>query len=439
MCLVRRPQRDGGGLGQSVLEAGLFADAGLARTAAGGLSFAGADVGQIASEYGTPAYVYAADVIQRQYATLDRAFASVPHRIHYAVKANGNLAVLRLFRDLGAGADIVSGGELSRALSAGFSPDRIVFSGVGKRLDEIESAVAAGVGAIHVESLEELTQLGEVAERLGRKVRFGIRFNPDVSADTHPFISTGQSGIKFGVPADQAGDAIRLMAGFPRLELVTIAIHIGSQLLDVAPYREAVGRLIGLLEELRGLGIGTITALDIGGGMGIRYAHEQPLEPAALAEAVTPLLRPTGLAVHLEPGRYLVGASGLMLARVLYRKQAGGKVFIVLDAGMTELVRPSRYGAYHHIVPVTEPAGPPEVVDVVGPVCETGDFLALDRPLPPLAPGDVVAVLGSGAYGFVMASQYNARPRPPEILVEAGRSRLVRSRETMADLLRGEE
>lgn len=436
---MRRPQRDGGRLGQGVLEPALLADAGLVRDPSGRLIVGGVEVQALASRFGTPAYVYSAEVIQRQYQALDGAFAAVPHRIHFAVKANGNLAVLRLLRDLGAGADIVSAGELARVLKAGFSPERIVFSGVGKRPEELAAAAEAGIGSINVESLEELAQVGRLAERTRRQVRIGVRFNPDVTAETHPFISTGQSGIKFGVPADQVGDVVRVLAASPRLELVTVAMHIGSQLLDVEPYREAVRRLVEKLAELRALGVTSVEALDIGGGLGIRYGREEPLQADAFAEALLPLLAPTGLAVHLEPGRFLVGAAGLLLATVLYRKEAAGKVFVVVDAGMTEMVRPSRYAAYHHIVPACERAGAVETVDVVGPVCETGDFLALDRPLPPTRPGDVLAVLGSGAYGFVMASQYNARPRPPEILVERGEARVVRARETIADLLRGEE
>ncbi|MDH5315901.1 MAG: diaminopimelate decarboxylase, partial [Gemmatimonadota bacterium] len=317
----------------------------------------GVDLAGIAEEIGTPAYVYAGDVIRRQFRALDDAFASVPHRIHYAVKANGNLAVLRLLRELGAGADIVSRGELARALAAGFPPDRIVFSGVGKRIDELEAAARAGIGSVNVESVEELAALGRVANAMDQTVRVGVRFNPDVTPETHPFISTGQSGIKFGIPTDQVGEIVRLLRANQRLELVTLAIHIGSQVLDIGPYQEAVRRLLDQLVTLRSLGVSTVTTLDLGGGLGIRYSHEEPLAAGAFADAVVPLLGPAGLSVHLEPGRFLVGAAGLLLTRVLYRKQAGSKVFAVVDAGMTELVRPSRYSAYHHIVPVVERPG----------------------------------------------------------------------------------
>jgi len=418
--------------------AGLLTDAGLRRTPEGRLELEQVDLEEVARAVGTPAYVYDADAIRRRYAALDRAFASVPHRIHYAVKANGNLAILGLFQRLGAGADIVSIGEMARAFTAGFAPDLVVFSGVGKTRLELEAAAAAGLGSINVESIEELDQLGAIAESLGRTVRVGLRFNPDVTADTHPYISTGGSGIKFGVPSDQVAAAVAMLAERPKLQLVTVAIHIGSQILDVRTYQEGMTRLRALLDEVRGLGVHTVTALDIGGGLGVRYAGEDVPSAEDLAEAIIPLVQGTGLALHLEPGRFLVGSAGLLLTRVAYRKQSGGKIFVVVDAGMTELVRPSRYDAYHHIVEVVQRPGALVRSDVVGPVCETGDFLALDRPLPPVQPGDLLVVLGAGAYGFVMGSTYNGRPRPPEVLVAGDRFRVVRRRETIEDLFLGE-
>jgi diaminopimelate decarboxylase len=396
------------------------------------------DLNEIAEAVGTPAYVYNAEAIRRRHAELTAAFASVPHRIHYAVKANGNLAVLSLMRRLGTGADIVSGGELARCVRAGFAPADIVFSGVGKTGAELAEAAGLGLDSINVESVEELADLGRVAAALGRNVRVGIRFNPDVTAGTHPYISTGQSGIKFGVPCDQVADAVRVLRAHPALELRTVAIHIGSQITSVEPYRRGAGRLVELWTALREAGVSSITTLDIGGGLGIRYLDEEPPTPAQLAGAVVPSLRPTGLRLHLEPGRYLIGSAGVLVTRVLYRKLAGGKVFLVTDAGMNDLVRPSRYGAYHHIVELVRRRGPEQVADVVGPVCETGDFLALDRSLPPIQAGDHVAVLGGGAYGFVMASSYNARPRPPEVMVEGGGFRVIRRRETVEELMTGE-
>lgn len=424
--------------GQAVDLAGLLADAGLRRTSEGRLELEQVDLEELARAVGTPAYVYNADAIRRRYLALDDAFASLPHRLHYAVKANGNLAILDLLRRLGSGADIVSVGEMARVLKAGFAPERVVFSGVGKTRPELEAAAAAGLGSINVESLDELDQLGGIAESLGRAVRVGIRFNPDVTAQTHPYISTGGSGMKFGVPSDQVREAIAILTARPRLELVTVAIHLGSQILDVHPYQEGLTRLRALLDEVRGLGVPTVRSLDIGGGLGIRYAGEEPPSARDLADAIIPLMQGTGLALHLEPGRFLVGSAGLLLTRVAYRKHSGGKIFVVVDAGMTELVRPSRYDAYHHIVEVVPRPGAPVPSDVVGPVCETGDFLALGRPLPPVQPGDLLAVLGAGAYGSVMGSTYNGRPRPPEVLVAGDSFRIVRRREAIEDLFAGE-
>ena len=395
-------------------------------------------LGTIAESVGTPVYAYNVEVIRDRYRRLDAAFAAVPHHIHYAAKANSTLAVLRLFRDLGAGADIVSAGELARCLTAGFSPERIVFSGVGKTDAELEAAVANEVGAIHVESLDELAILGAIAERQGRAVRVGIRVNPDVLTETHPFISTGQHGIKFGVPMDQVDEAVHRVTEHPGLRLTTLAMHLGSQLLDLEPYAAGVRRLVEWVVELQQRGIETLNIVDIGGGLGIRYFDERPPEPEALAAVLVPLLLPTGLTVHLEPGRFLVGSAGILLTRVLYRKHSGGKAFLVVDCGMNDLVRPSRYGAYHDIVELRPRGGEAVSVDVVGPVCETGDFLALDRALPPVERGDVLAVLGAGAYGFVMASSYNSRPRPPEVLVDGERWGVARQRETVEDLIRGE-
>ncbi len=415
----------------------LLADAGLERRA-GSLVMADVPLTAVAEAVGTPAYVYNAESIRARYAALDAALSAIPHRICYAVKANGNLAVLRLLHELGAGADIVSAGELARARAAGFPAERVVFSGVGKSAEELREAAAAGVGHINVESAEELELLASVAAEAGRRVSVGIRVNPDVTADTHPYISTGKSGIKFGVPTDQVVDAARFIAAQRELELTSIAMHLGSQLTDTGPFQEGIQRLLALVAEVRTAGITSVKVLDVGGGLGIRYGAETPMDPAAFAAAVVPLMASSGLTLYVEPGRFLVGSAGVLLTSVLFRKHSGGKSFVIVDAGMNDLVRPSHYHAYHEIVELEAAGRPVGPVDVVGPVCETGDFLALDRPLPALERGERVAVLGAGAYGFVMASSYNARPRPPEVMVDAGRFAVARPREEVAELFRGE-
>jgi diaminopimelate decarboxylase len=420
-------------VGQGVLTDARFADAGLTRNGAA-LYLGGVALTTIAEQVGTPVYVYNAEAIRERYRSLDTALAGVPHRICYAVKANSTLAVLRILRDLGAGADIVSAGEMSRALAAGFAPERIVFSGVGKAAAELRQAVRARLGHLNVESVEELHRLGAIAEEERIDVAVGIRVNPDVTTDTHPYISTGKSGIKFGVPVDQVLGAAAFIAGHPRLRLTTLAMHLGSQLSDTEPFRQGIGHLLELAERLRATGAHAIRVVDIGGGMGIRYADELPMDPVTFAEAVVPLLAPTGYTAYLEPGRFLVGSAGVLLTEVLYRKHSGGKEFVVVDAGMNDLVRPSHYQAYHEIVELEASERPTVRADVVGPVCETGDFLALGRTLPDVAAGERLAVLGAGAYGFVMASNYNSRPRPAEVVVDGERWWVARPRETVEGL-----
>jgi diaminopimelate decarboxylase len=416
----------------------LFADAGLSREPGGELVFGGVALAEIAAAAGTPAYVYNADTIRRRYTELHEALGRLPHQIEYAVKANSCLAVLRVLRELGAGCDIVSVGELRRALAAGYAPGKIVFSGVGKTLPELAEACAAGI-QINIESLEELEALTQTAASLRRPVQVGIRVNPDVTVDTHPYITTGTAAAKFGIPADLVLEAARRIAAHPSMELAGIAMHVGSQLLDPAPYVKGAEALAELVGAIRGAGVASLRSIGLGGGLGIRYNNESPLDPRVLAAAIAPVVGGLGLTVHLEPGRYLVGSAGLLLSTVLYRKQAGGKHFVVVDAGMSELVRPSRYNAHHEIVVVSERGSPIGPVDVVGPICESGDFLALERPLPAVDRGDVLAILGAGAYGFVMSSTYNARPRAPEILVDRGRWAVARARESQEDLMRGEQ
>ena len=429
--------RAAGQRGSGAVGSPLFADAGLERKH-GTLVLSGVSLVEVAERAGTPAFVYNLAVIRDCYRALDAALAPVTHRICFAVKANSNLAVLRTLRDLGAGADIVSAGEMARALAAGFDPEHIVFSGVGKSADELRAAIRAGVGHLNVESVEELELIGRIADAERSQVRVGIRVNPDVTTETHPYISTGKSGIKFGVPTDQVIPAAEFVLRHPRLELTTLAMHLGSQLMDPEPFRQGIRRLLELVDRVRRVGITTLRVLDIGGGLGIRYSDEAILEPAEFAAAVVPLLAPAGLTVYLEPGRFLVGSAGVLLTRVLYRKHSGGKEFVVVDAGMNDLVRPSHYQAYHEIVELIEQGRPGTRADVVGPVCETGDFLALDRALPGLEAGDGLAVLGAGAYGFVMASNYNSRPRPPEIIVDGGKWWVSRPREQVASLFDSE-
>jgi diaminopimelate decarboxylase len=393
----------------------------------------------IADRVGTPAYVYSANLIRAQYHALDDALQGIRHRICYSVKANGNLGVLRVLKQLGAGADIVSVGELRRVLAAGFDPDGIVFSGVGKTPPELEEAIRAGVGFINVESTSELDTLFAVARSLKRPANVGIRVNPDVATETpHPYTRTGEKTTKFGVPFDEVVLVAQRIVAEPLLKLRGLAMHIGSQITDVGPYHRGTVKLLELVTALRASGIDGLEALDVGGGLGVRYHNEKAPTPKAFAEAVVPAVKAAGLGLLCEPGRYLVANAGVLLTKVLYRKHAGGKDFVIVDAGMTDFVRPSHYNAHHEIVPLKDGKRGEETVSVVGPICESGDFLALDRKLPVVVPGEALAVLGTGAYGFVMSSTYNQRPRPPEVVVEGDRYFVSRPRETLDDLLRGE-
>lgn len=412
---------------------------------AGLLGFDPALLRAIAVRIGTPAYVYSANLIRAQYYALHDALAAVPHRICYSVKANGNLAVLSVLQKLGAGADIVSVGELRRALAAGFAPDAMVFSGVGKTPPELEEAIAAGVGYLNVESVAELDALLAAAERAGKVANVGIRVNPDVAADTpHAYTRTGEKTAKFGVPFDEVVNIAARIAASPRLKLKALAMHLGSQIVDVEPFRRGTLKLLELVAAIRASGKGTIEALDVGGGLGVRYYQEKTISLKDWVEAVGHPVKAAGLTLLCEPGRFLIANAGVLLTKVLYRKHAGGKEYVIVDAGMTDFVRPSHYNAHHEIVPLTDGTtvrrydGTMETVNVVGPVCESGDFLALDRKLPHVEAGEYLAVLGTGAYGFVMSSTYNARPRPPEVMVDGDRYFVARPRETLEDLTKGE-
>ena len=394
----------------------------------------------VARRVGTPTYVYGANLIRAQYHALKDALhaAGVPHRICYAIKANGSLAVLRVLRQLGAGADIVSLGELERARRAGFDPATIVFSGVGKTAEELDAAITGGVGQINVESPSEVDAVIAAAGRVGRSAGVGIRVNPDVQTNTHPYTKTGDKTAKFGVPFDEVVRVAQRIGAEPRLKLTGLAMHIGSQITEVEPYRRGTLKLLELAAAVRAAGISTVATVDVGGGLGVRYHDEKVPTLKEWVEAVAPPVRAAGLTLHCEPGRFLVANAGLLLTRVLYRKHAGGKDYVIVDAGMTDFVRPSHYNAYHEIIPLADGGRGEHAVNVVGPICESGDFLALDRKLPPVSPGDVLAVLGTGAYGFVMSSTYNARPRPPEVMVEGEKYYVARERETIEDLFRGE-
>jgi diaminopimelate decarboxylase len=391
----------------------------------------------LADRYGTPCYVYSRATLERHWHAFDRAFAGKPHLVCYAVKANSNLAVLNVLARLGSGFDIVSVGELERVLAAGGDPARIVFSGVGKREDELRRALEVGIRCFNVEVPGELDRLNRLAGQLGVKAPVSLRVNPDVDAKTHPYISTGLKENKFGIDIDEALHHYRRAADLPNLRVVGIDCHIGSQLTSVAPFIDALDRVLMLAEHLREEGI-DIHHLDIGGGLGIRYRDECPPEPADYAAALSSRLAGTDYEVLLEPGRAIVGNAGVLLTRVEYLKSNRLKSFAIVDAAMNDLIRPALYEAWQEILPVRpSEAVPKQVYDIVGPVCETGDFLGKERELG-LSEGDLLAVRSAGAYGFSMSSNYNSRPRPAEVLVDGDQAHLVRQREAVSDLFRDE-
>ena len=391
----------------------------------------------LAEAYGTPLYVYSTATLTRHWRVLDRSLSGVPHLACYAVKANSNLAVLAHLARLGAGFDIVSAGELYRVLKAGGDPRKVVFSGVGKRDDELAFALDQGVKVLDVESGEELARVSAVAARLKRRAPIALRVNPAVDPKTHPYIATGLRESKFGVSVDEARRLYAAAAADPALEVRGVAMHIGSQITDLGPFVEAIGRVRALADDLRAQGV-SLHHLDVGGGLGIPYGEEEPPTPAAYGAAVKRALRGFEGEVLLEPGRVVVGNAGVLVTRVLFRKRNGRRTFVVVDAAMSDLLRPSFYGAEHVIEPVGRPAAEELVCDVVGPVCESSDFLARRRRLPAVERGDLLCVRSAGAYGFTMSSNYNSRPRAAEVLVEGDTARLARARETLPDLIRGE-
>jgi diaminopimelate decarboxylase len=393
----------------------------------------------IAARAGTPCYVYSAGSILEKFRAYDRSFGEVPHSVCYAVKANSNLAVLRLLAEAGAGFDIVSGGELYRVLKAGGDPGKIVFSGVGKTATEINEALDAGIFVFNCESEPELALINALAHRRGVKARVALRVNPDVDAATHAYISTGSLAHKFGVDIGAAEAVYENARQFSSLLIEGVSCHIGSQLMNPRPVMEAVDRVLALIDRLRAKGF-DIRHADLGGGLGVAYKPDE-VAPAIceFVKALRERVEGRGLHAMIEPGRSIVGNAGVLLARVLYRKQTGEKDFVIIDAAMNDLIRPALYGAYHDILPLRRREGGTARVDVVGPVCESGDFLARDRELPDVMPGDLLAVCSAGAYGFVQSSNYNTRPRAAEVLVEGSAWRVVRERENYADLVRGEE
>ena len=390
----------------------------------------------IAAAAGTPCYVYSANSIRERFRRLSDAFESVPHHIHFAMKANSNLSVLRLLQQLGAGVDIVSGGELYRARVAGFAAADVVFSGVGKSVREIEDALEEGVGLINVESEAELVAIDAIAGRLGTTASIALRVNPEVTVDTpHEYIKTGEKGQKFGIPRDDVGRLARLIGGLPHVRLRGIGMHLGSQIANAEPMRHALPRLLEAIATVRSEGH-TLEFMDVGGGLAVAYGpNDAPADVDGYAALVCEAVRATGLRLLLEPGRFIVADGGLLLTEVLFRKHAAGKDFVVTDAGMSDLVRPALYQAYHAIEAVHDTPGT-VVADVVGPICESGDFFAKERAMPDVQAGALLAIRTTGAYGYSMASNYNSRPRPVEVLVDGDRFAVVTERERHEDLVR---
>jgi diaminopimelate decarboxylase len=427
------------------------------------------DLTRAAEKFGTPLYIYSTATVLDHYARLDAALAPLDHLICYAVKANSNRAILRLLHEAGAGFDIVSGGELSRVLKAGGDPAKCTFAGVGKRHEEIEYALDQGVYSFNVESETELDYINEIASGKNQRAPIALRVNPDVAAETHAYISTGKSENKFGIGLDRVAQIYERASKLPGVAIRGVQMHIGSQITEAKPFAAAIEKVAPLVRDLKSKY--KIQFFSIGGGMGIIYRralesgsgkwwHKHGGEPSAFsvrdyANAIVPPLRDLGVRILVEPGRFLVGNAGVLLTRVLYLKETAQKKFAIIDAGMNDLIRPALYESYHQIVPVMQPGGtgsvpsqnfrddtevvpPTQKMDIVGPVCESGDFFAQDREMPELRPGDLLAVMSTGAYGFVMASNYNSRPLPAEALVRGDRIALIRKRQTLEDLTRDE-
>ncbi len=392
---------------------------------------------KVADEVGTPCYVYSYATLKHHFCVFDEAFSKVPHLTCFAMKANSNLAILNLFGSLGGGVDIVSGGELFRARKAGIPADRIVYSGVGKTIEEVDYALKENILMFNIESELELEAINTRAGELGTRARIALRVNPDVDPKTHPYISTGLKKNKFGIDIEGAIHSYKRAMELDHIEILGVDCHIGSQLTDISPFVDALKRLRVLIDRLEEVGI-PVRYLDLGGGLGIVYDQESPPHPHEYAEAILSELEGLSCTLIFEPGRVIVGNAGVLLTHVLYTKKSASKDFVIVDAGMNDLVRPSLYGSYHQILPVVKSDREMQVVDVVGPICESGDFLARERGLPMVQPGDCLAVMSAGAYGFTMSSNYNSRPRASEVLVKDDQYFVIRRRETHEDLIRGE-
>ncbi|OGW47213.1 MAG: diaminopimelate decarboxylase [Nitrospirae bacterium GWC2_57_9] len=399
----------------------------------------GVPVRSVAQRVGTPFYLYSSTTLTNHVRSFAGAFQEVPHLICFALKSNSNGAVLRLLSREGAGADIVSGGELFRALRAGIDPRKIVYAGVGKRRDEIEYALKVGILMFNVESTEELLALDRAAKEMHAVARIALRVNPNIDPKTHAYISTGLKENKFGIPIEHALECYQTAKSLTHVEVTGIHQHIGSQITEVQPFVDALEKLVGFVQELKAAGVG-IKYINIGGGLGITYKDETPPHPRDLAKAIQPMLKSAGCTLVLEPGRAIVGNAGILVTNALYHKDSGEKKFLIVDAGMNDLIRPSLYEAYHDIRPVLEdPSAEKMVFDVVGPICESGDFLAKDREMQDVKQGGLIAVMGAGAYGFSMSSNYNSRPRVAEVMARGNEYFIVRERETYNDLIKGEK
>ncbi len=394
-------------------------------------------VREIVQAVGTPAYIYSEKALMDSFGSYQEAFLGQKSVLAYAMKANGNMQILSLLGRSGAGADVVSGGELFRARKAGIPSERIVFAGVGKTESEMREALDAGILMFNVESPMELDMLSRLASSMGKTAPVALRVNPDVDPKTHPYISTGLKKSKFGIPVEYALAEYQRASGLPGIKVVGIHQHIGSQLTQISPFQDAFDKIVEFAHLLKKNGI-SVSWLDIGGGLGIRYGEEKPPTPADISREILSRLKGLDVGIILEPGRSVVGNAGILVTQVLYLKETSVKMFYIGDAGMNDLLRPSLYGAFHDLWPVVRRDGISRKGDLVGPVCETGDFLVQDRMLPPVEQGDLLAVMSAGAYGFAMASNYNARPRPVEVLVSGDRFTVIRSRETYEDMIRGE-